>query len=67
VLYLLGTFLVTVVGNVPLNDALAKVQVTDADAAQKWAGYVSRWTMWNHVRTLAALAAMICFIVALRG
>jgi uncharacterized membrane protein len=65
-LYLVGTFLVTIVGNVPLNDALAKVTITEPDAAQTWFSYVSRWTMWNHVRTVAALVAMICFILALR-
>ena len=65
-LYLVGTFLVTGVFNVPLNNALAALTSADADSARQWAGYVSRWTAWNHVRTIAALAATGSFILALR-
>ena len=66
VLYVGGTFLVTMVFNVPRNDALAKLAPTSAEAARLWAAYLSTWTAWNHVRTIAALAAMVSFIVALR-
>ena len=65
-LYFVGTFLVTVLFNVPLNNSLAAVAPDEPDAARQWAGYVSRWTAWNHVRTAAALAALACFVVALR-
>jgi uncharacterized membrane protein len=30
------------------------------------ADYARRWTAWNHLRTVAALAALAAFIVALR-
>lgn len=66
VLYFGGTFLVTMVFNVPRNDSLAKLTPTSAEAAGPWATYLSTWTAWNHVRTIAALAAMVSFIVALR-
>src|SRR5688500_15391947 len=56
--YVIGTFGVTIVCNVPLNNALAKVEPSAPDAAGRWSQYVRRWTMWNHVRTLAATAAM---------
>jgi uncharacterized membrane protein len=65
-LYVVGTFLVTVLFNVPLNNSLAAVAPDDDDAARRWAGYVSRWTAWNHVRTAAALAAAGSFMIALR-
>jgi len=64
-LYLVGTILVTIVFNVPLNDALAGVQPESAEGARLWATYLSRWTTWNHVRTLAALAAAALFTLAL--
>ena len=64
-LYLAGTILVTMVCNVPRNDALAAVDPVSADGASLWAGYVSSWTAWNHVRTAAALAAAASFTVAL--
>jgi uncharacterized membrane protein len=64
-LYLCGTLLVTILFNIPLNDALARVAPEDPDGPQHWAGYLRRWTAWNHVRTAAALAAAALFTVAL--
>lgn len=65
-LYLVGTFGVTIGGNVPLNDALAAVKPGSSDGAQIWAHYLTNWTLWNHVRTVAALGATVSFILALR-
>jgi uncharacterized membrane protein len=65
VLYVAGNFLVTMAGNVPLNDALAAVDPQGAGAAARWADYLSRWMVWNHVRTLTGAAALAAFIVAL--
>ena len=65
VLYLVGTLLVTIVFNVPRNESLASVAATDPDGADRWTGYVTSWTAWNHVRTVAALAAAAAFSVAL--
>jgi uncharacterized membrane protein len=72
-LYLVGTILVTMLGNVPLNNALALVSdlpsaIVDpnsTEGATLWAKYLTDWTFWNHVRTLAALAASAMFIVSL--
>ncbi|GIO28306.1 membrane protein [Ornithinibacillus bavariensis] len=64
-LYLLGSFLVTGVCNVPLNDSLANLDVKDAASATQWKEYIVIWKAWNHVRTIASLAAMVLFILAL--
>lgn len=64
-LYLVGTFLVTIVFNVPRNQALAAVDPASAEGASLWAGYVAGWTAWNHVRTVAALAAAAALTMAL--
>jgi uncharacterized membrane protein len=64
-LYLVGTILVTIVFNVPRNDALAAVDPASAEGARLWAGYVTSWTAWNHVRTVAALAAAASLTMAL--
>jgi uncharacterized membrane protein len=64
-LYLVGSLLVTIVCNVPKNEALASVAPADPDGASRWADYVASWTAWNHVRTAAALAAAASFSVAL--
>ena len=66
-LYVIGTFLVTMVFNVPRNDALAAVAPASPEGARLWADYLSSWTAWNHVRTVAALAAAASFSLALRS
>lgn len=65
-LYVGGTFLVTGLGNVPLNDALARVEPEHEGADEAWLSYASRWTQLNHVRTAAALLACLCFALGLR-
>ncbi len=65
-LYLIGTFLVTMACNVPLNTALATAAPAAPDSAALWASYVRDWTAWNHVRTVAALLAAAAFTQALR-
>jgi uncharacterized membrane protein len=64
-LYLIGTIGVTIVFNVPRNDALAAVAADKADGMDLWPRYVSGWTAWNHVRTAAALAAAAALALAL--
>jgi uncharacterized membrane protein len=64
-LYLVGTILVTIVFNVPRNEALAAVETDNADGATRWAQFVPSWTAWNHVRTAAALAATASLTIAL--
>ena len=65
-LYLVGTFLVTIAFNVPRNDALAAVAPADPESAKLWASYLTSWTAWNHVRTVAALTAAALFTLAFR-
>jgi uncharacterized membrane protein len=59
--YLVGTVLVTFIFNVPLNDALMEVEPSSAEGASLWAKYLTHWTVWNHVRTVAAIAAAALF------
>ena len=63
--YLLGTIVVTIVFNVPLNDKLALVNPASAEGAGLWTDYVRRWTAWNHLRTIAALLAAVLITTAL--
>jgi uncharacterized membrane protein len=63
--YLVGTIGVTMARNVPLNNRLAKLHPQSANAAGYWDAYVTKWTGWNHVRTVAALVAAALLTVAL--
>jgi uncharacterized membrane protein len=65
-LYLVGIILVTMVFNVPLNDAIAAADPASSEGAATWARYLDVWVKWNHVRTMAGLGALASFILALR-
>ena len=65
-LYLVGTLGMTLVFNVPLNDALATVKPDSPAGAALWSNYLTNWTVWNHIRGAAALAATASLALALR-
>ncbi|WP_331371720.1 anthrone oxygenase family protein [Sinorhizobium chiapasense] len=60
--YVVGTLLVTIVFNVPLNDALA---AASREAAREiWQKrYLTDWVWWNHVRTFASIGALALFVL----
>ncbi len=64
-LYLVGTVVVTIAFNVPLNDALAIAKPDSTEAANLWARYLTNWTLWNHVRTIAAFGAAVLLTIAI--
>ncbi|EKF20670.1 DUF1772 domain-containing protein [Nitratireductor pacificus] len=64
-LYMVGVFLVTVIFNVPMNEALGTVDPASVQGAEMWRDYLSRWVAWNHVRTLASFATFAAFAMAL--
>lgn len=62
--YLVGCFGVTVFFNVPMNEALAGMEVSSDITRDYWLQvYVPRWTFWNSVRTIACAvsAALLLF------
>jgi len=63
-LYLVGSLLVTVIFNIPLNDSLAAIKADSSEGEKLWAKYLERWTQWNSVRTFASFAAMISLLFA---
>lgn len=65
-LYVVGLFLVTVVGNVPLNEKLARMGADESETAQFWQSYLVVWTRWNHVRSLASIGSILLYAETLR-
>ena len=63
--YILGTWLVTGIGNVPLNNKLAVVKPDDPESSEVWEHYLKHWTKLNSQRTGAALLAAVLFSIAL--
>ena len=67
IIYLVGVFGVTMAGNVPLNDALDKVDTataTAADLAQQRALFERRWNRLNMVRSVFAIVTLALVVVA---
>ena len=64
-IYIVGMFVCTAALNVPLNNELATVDPAQMEAAPVWARYLTDWTFWNHVRTIASTIASALFIAAL--
>jgi uncharacterized membrane protein len=66
-LYILGTIVVTVAANVPLNNALAQFSLQGSTPEQVHAARVAferPWNGWHLARTIASLAAFACAVVA---
>jgi uncharacterized membrane protein len=66
-LFLIGTFLVTMMRNAPLNAALARATPDTKEGRDVWKRFQASWGLWNQVRMLTALLACACFILALTG
>ncbi len=65
VVYVVGSFFVTVLFNIPLNNALDAVVPSSAEGATVWNHYLSTWTAWNHVRAIASFLATALLTVGL--
>jgi uncharacterized membrane protein len=61
--YLVGVLAVTSTASVPRNVALDALDPAAPDAASAWTTYRRPWTAWNHVRTLASIAAAVLLVV----
>jgi uncharacterized membrane protein len=63
--YLVGVMLVTIVFNVPMNNALEAVEADSEEASKLWKYYLTNWTNWNHVRSVTSFLGTMFFILAL--
>ena len=61
----LGSFLITVAGNVPRNDALDAVDANSPAGQSYWVRYLTSWTRLNTLRTLTSLASVATYALAL--
>ena len=67
--YLVGSIAVTIVFNVPLNNALDATSASTSEGAAVWAHYLATWVPWNHVRTVAcpAASALLTMAISVQG
>lgn len=64
-IYIVGMFLVTAFGNVPLNNRLKQHETDVGALAKYWAYYQNHWTRLNHLRTLSCMAACVLLTLSL--
>ena len=66
IVYLCLGLLLTITVNVPMNEALASVEIPDdiESARVIWQDYSERWQVWNQIRTSASGVA---FLLATSG
>lgn len=62
--YLASVFLVTMLGNVPMNDALARLDHDSLDARIYWEKYTRTWTLLNHARSFGSILTSGLYIIA---
>ncbi|PCJ95046.1 MAG: hypothetical protein COA52_04265 [Hyphomicrobiales bacterium] len=64
-IYIGGGLLLTMAVNVPMNEALAIVDVAAlSDPAKTWADYEAPWSLWNWARTGFSFLALSIAIIA---
>ncbi len=64
IVYLPTVFLMTIFGNVPMNNKLDRVDHTSTDAEAYWSKYVRDWTRLNHARSLGSVLTAGLYIAA---
>lgn len=64
--YLLGVFGMTVVFNVPRNNALDAVDAGTSKGVEVWAKYLRQWTLGNHLRAITGIGSAALLIIATR-
>lgn len=66
--YLLGTFIVTMAANVPLNNQLDRLNLA-AEPAEAISAFREKfettWNNWHHIRTYASMLAFLLAILSL--
>lgn len=65
--YLIGVFGVTMVGNVPLNNQLDQFDIVNssAEAIKKMRdGFENRWNFLNHIRSICSVVSIVLVICA---
>ena len=64
ILYIVGSFMLTVMGNVPYNERLAKVNADGNEAASARARFEKPWNAMHAVRTVASITAATLLVIA---
>lgn len=62
--YVPSVFLMTMLGNVPMNNRLESVDHTSVEAKNYWREYGAKWTRLNHFRAFGSILTAGLYIIA---
>ena len=62
--YVSSVFLMTIFGNVPMNNRLDNLNHTSAEAKGYWLEYAERWTRLNHFRSIGSVLTAGLYLIA---
>ncbi|GAB5390244.1 MAG: DUF1772 domain-containing protein [Alphaproteobacteria bacterium] len=62
--YLPTVFLMTIFGNVPMNNKLDRLDAHTEEAATYWSEYNYRWTRLNHLRSIGSIVTAVIYLAA---
>ena len=60
-IFIIGSFGVTIIKNVPMNNSLRDLNIEDEGSVAYWQIYSKKWTVWNHIRFWSSLIPCILF------
>ena len=60
-IYIISSFGVTIVKNVPMNNSLRDKNINSEEDIKYWQIYFKDWTYWNHIRLWGSLVPCILF------
>jgi uncharacterized membrane protein len=63
VIYLIGTFVVTMLIHIPMNEYIAMWSASSPP--DDWVAVRSRWARWNHIRATAAVVSFVLYLAAI--
>lgn len=67
IIYIVGVFGVTIMGNVPLNEALDKFVINTATPGQikmERMRFEISWNRWHAIRTFSNISSLLLFLIA---
>jgi len=64
IVYLPTVFFMTMLGNVPMNNKLDRLDYTSAEAETYWIEYGRNWTRLNHVRSCGSVLTAGLYVFA---
>jgi len=57
--FFIGTFVVTLVKNIPDNNRLKAQLKSPQELSQVWQDYLKHWVFWNHIRSFSAICSLV--------